>query len=67
MKFITKTLLKKDITEDSKIICDPIQITDNGDQNGLFVTIKSFDKELKHKDLNSLLNKKVKITIEVEY
>lgn len=40
--------------------------TSNSDEDsGIFLILKSYDETRKHKDLVSLLNKKVKITIEI--
>jgi len=41
-------------------------ITSNSDEDsGMSLTLKSYDDTRKHKDLVLLLNKKVKITIEI--
>ncbi len=69
MKFKTEGQLVKECVEDGgqAVICDRLNfITQNSDdENGMSVTIQSWDEDTIHTDLNLLLNKKVRITIEV--
>ncbi len=48
------------------LICDTFEFDSNEEtENGMFVILQSRDETLEHKDLNSLLGKKIKITIEI--
>lgn len=69
MKIIKEKILKLENTEDynQAMICEDIIIDTehSNDENGMFIRIQSWDLSKKHIDLNNLLNKRVRITIEV--
>lgn len=68
MKYTVTGLIKVDAVEDGgrAIICEPFSIeTGHSDENGMFITLQSWDEDTVHTDLNLIKNKKVKITIEV--
>lgn len=55
-------------TEDGgdALIAESIEFPNNlPEGSGMFLTLTSYDETKKHKDFISLLNKKVKITIEI--
>lgn len=64
-KFEAITVLELDGYEDGgqAMICERIEF-DSVDDNGMFVTLQSWDENLSHSDLKGLLGKKIKITIE---
>ena len=68
MKLITIGQLNIERKEDGgqALICEslPIVTGHSDDENGMFVVVKSWDEDTVHTDLNLLLGKKVKITIE---
>ena len=49
------------------LICETFKIdtTNSDDENGMFVILQSWDEDTAHTDLNSLIGKKIRITIEV--
>lgn len=69
MKYTTKGLVQIDASEDGgqAKICQPFPIeTGHSDLfNGMFITLQSWDEDTVHTDLNLLVGKNVKITIEV--
>lgn len=69
MKFTTEGLVQIDASEDGgqAKICQsfPITTLDSDEDNGMFITLQSWDEDTVHTDLNLLVGKKVKITIEV--
>jgi len=69
MKYITKGIVRIDSSEDGgqAKICEsfPIETGNSDEDNGMIVTLRSWDENGVHPDLNKLLGKNVKITIEV--
>jgi hypothetical protein len=69
MKFITKGIVIIDSSEDGgqAKICEsfPIETANSDGDNGMLVTIQSWDEDTVHADLNLILGRTVKITIEV--
>lgn len=68
MKFKTEGIVKIDRREDSgqAVIAEPIVIDtpSSDEENGLMVRLTSWDVNSKHVDMNKLIGKKIKITIE---
>jgi len=69
MKLTTSGIINIDRVEDGKqaLICEsmPIETGHSDNENGMSVTLSSWDEDTVHTDLNLLRGKKVKITIEV--
>jgi hypothetical protein len=69
MKLTTTGLVSIERVEDGgqAIICEsfPIVTGHSDDENGMFITLSSWDQDTVHTDLKLLNGKKVKITIEV--
>jgi len=69
LKFKTEGKVKIDSREDGgqALICESMKIDtmNSDDENGMFVILQSWDEDTVHTDLNSLIGKRVKITIEV--
>ncbi len=69
MKFTTEGLVQIDSSEDGgqAKICQSFPITTghSDEDNGMFIILQSWDEDTVHTDLNLLVGKKVKITIEV--
>lgn len=69
MKYTTEGKVIVERVEDGKqaLICESFKIeTGHSDEeNGMFLTLQSWDEDTIHTDLNLIKGKKVKITIEV--
>lgn len=69
MKYIVEGALKVERIEDGgyALIGEsfPINTEHSDDENGMFLTIQSWDEYTKHIDFNLIKDKKIKITIEV--
>jgi hypothetical protein len=69
MKYIVKGTLKVERVEDGgcALIGEsfPINTAHSDDENGMFLTIQSWDEDSTHVDFNLIKDKKIKITIEV--
>lgn len=68
LKFIAEATIETS-TEDggAALIAEPIPFdTLNSDEdNGMFVKIQSWDEDTEHTDMQKLIGKKVRITIEI--
>jgi hypothetical protein len=68
MKFITqgKVVIERHEDGGQAKICEafPINTGNSDEENGMFVVLKSWDEDTDHADLQMLLGKKIKITIE---
>ena len=68
-KFKTNGVITISSIEDGRkaMIAEPFKFDTfaSDDENGMFVTLQSWDEDTEHLDLSRLIGKKIKITIEV--
>lgn len=68
-KLKTEGKVKIESNEDGgqALICNSFMINtaNSDDNNGMFVTLQSWDDDTVHTDLNMLMGKKIRITLEV--
>lgn len=69
MKYVVIGKVNVERVEDvnQALICEsfPIQTGHSDDDNGMSIQLSSWDEDTAHTDLNLLMGKKIKITIEV--